>query len=84
MTFFSMLYGSLIAASGLDGAAFPVQIIDLQLYKFHLRMARKDLIQKIGGIMVGKSCLYSFSSLFLILQEIQIPYIFQQFHNVFH
>jgi len=21
---------------------------------------------------------------FLILQEIQIPYIFQQFHNVFH
>ena len=54
-----MLYSDFIASAGLNPLAFPVQIIDLQLNKFHLRMLRQDLIQQLGAAVERESGMFN-------------------------
>ena len=58
----------LIAGSGLQRGALPVQIVDLQLNIIHLRVAGQDLIQQLGAVMIGKADLLC-KPLFLQLRE---------------
>ena len=63
---FAMLYRCLIALAGLYLCILPVQIVQLQLYKFCFRMLCKDLIEHLCTVVKGKSdVLYLALCLFL-------------------
>ena len=51
---FVVFHRCLIASLGLYPLAVPVQIVDLQLYKLHLRVLGQNLIQQRGVLPLGR------------------------------
>ena len=44
----------LIAPAGLDIPGVPVEVVQGDLHRLHLRVLREDLVQHIGGVMEGE------------------------------
>ena len=65
---FPVLYADLIAGAALYPFTFPVQVVDLQLDKLHLRVLREDPVQKLRLIMEGKARML-YEPLGLLIQQ---------------
>ena len=65
----SMLSRCLITFPGLDAFIVPVQIIDLKLYYFNLRMRSQNLVQKLRLVMEGNSDMPDLSLCFFLLYK---------------
>ena len=64
----SVLDRRLIAGPGLYPLALPVQVVDLELHEFHLRVLREDLVQQLGGAVEGEAGVLH-QSLGLLVQQ---------------
>ena len=53
----------------MNGRAFPVQIVDLQLDIVHLGVLLQDLLQQLGAVVIGKAGLFHQPLLFQALNE---------------
>ena len=65
---FAVFFGHLIALAGLHPFAVPVQIVQLQLDKFHLGVFGQHLVQQIGMVMEGETDMLD-QPLFLLLLQ---------------
>ena len=52
---FPVLAGDFVAGTGLDGLAVPVNVIELELDKFHLRVLGQDFVEQFGAVMERKA-----------------------------
>ena len=52
---FMVLCRRLIHRAGLDPFALPVEVVELDLYKFHLRVLCQDLVQQLRRVVEGKA-----------------------------
>ena len=65
-----MLFRRLIALAGLDALTVPVQIVQLELHKLHLRVRGQHLVQKFGGVVEGKAHVPDQALLLLLPQPV--------------
>ena len=63
--------GNFIAAAGLNGGILPVQIVDLQLYKVHIRVLGEDLFQQISAVMEGEAHIHNLAVSLLLAQPVE-------------
>ena len=66
-----MLHADLIARARLHLRVVPVEVVDLELDIFHLRVRRQDAVEQLRAVMIGKTDVARLALCLFLLQEIK-------------